>query len=338
MKTLKRILAGMTAAAALLGNNCWAAPADGYQGYGYVMKNGSFVSQYAGSWQGGRFVFSDDTYATGIWYIGNGYGQPTARFFSSEGWLYTGWQSFDDDDNIVSYASSRQRYLSEDDGHMLTGYFTWLSYQYYAGEDGLIYKNRYAPDGRWADSNGVLGSQQSNDCRDCRDDSSRTPPPDNRYGNWEADCKYKEYDYDDWASEDWSYCCEGYLNISTSSSTTGFKETYDSWEGKNTAQIFSNGYKWWYFQTSGYVLTDYCYVKNGKKQTGLVTVGSNKQYYFSSSGRLQIGWISYNGHKMFANPDDGSIVKNQSIALTDSKGKNEKFYRFNSNGYLTGVY
>ena len=258
----------------------------GYSGYCYDVdaRNNAVIQTYHGTWAedgvGAKFICDDGSYLTGWWKIGQNSSGATWRFFSDDGYLVRGWAGFDALDRRVWSDAQviRSRYFDQNDGHLYEGYQTivWngVSYNYYFGvslsgnyRNGILLKNAQAPNGAWADANGVLqwsngpGGQVVNPSQQICPITGEAANNQSYLGTWVP------YQAD-----------QSYPGQASGTSTT------------NTGWIKVGSY--------------YRHYTNGKLDKGL-TVISGYTYYFDNSGNMTTGWKSVGGNYRYFDKSTG---------------------------------
>ena len=257
----------------------------GYSGYCYDVdaRNGQTIQSYHGGWiedgAGAKFICDDNSFITGWWKIGQDAGSATWRFFDKNGYLVRGWAGFDAQDQRVWNDSQvvRQRFFDLNDGRLYEGYQTisWggVNYNYYFApsgngnyRNGILVKNAQAPNGAWADANGVLQWNNPNFVGQVVIDPSQ-----------QQGCP-----------------------ISQNGTATNNQSYLGTWTMPSvypgqTPEVVTNGNTGWIKTSNGY----YRHYSSGKLDKGLTTI-SGYHYYFDSSGNMATGWRTIgSSHRYF---------------------------------------
>ena len=261
----------------------------GYSGYCYDVdaRNNQTIQSYHGGWiedgNGAKFVCDDNSFITGWWKIGQSAQSSTWRFFDENGYLVKGWAGFDAADKRVWDNSQvvRQRFFDLNDGHLYEGYQTisWggVNYNYYFApsgngnyRNGILVKNAQAPNGAWADANGVLQWNNPNFVGQVVIDPSQQGCPIGQNGT--------------------AMNNQSYLGTWTMPYQTTAQTVYPG----QTPEVVTNGNTGW-IKTGSY----YRHYTNGKLDKGLTVIGGYS-YYFDSSGNMATGWRTVgSSHRYF---------------------------------------
>ncbi len=256
------------------------------------------------TWEDSFYLTHDGPVATGwleeggFWY----YLEPNTKS-KSYGRALTGWRTI-----------KNRRYLFDDAGHLLTG---WYDDSFYLKEDGKGGADLGSMVTGWIEDDGFWYYLNPN---------TKARNYGRKMYGWQTIGK-KKYFFDDYgrmAHDAWQD--DYYLNesgtIATGLVTTADGSTYylnPNTKAKNYGRALTGwqqtGGKWYFFDDSGKMLSGawtedgFYLTAEGPMAAGCWQTLDGKRYYFDAKGKTLSGWQMVEGEKYFFN-EDGSIAVN----------------------------